>query len=169
MKLRPAVPEDALPVAHVHVRSWQAGYRTLIPDEVLDRLRPEDRAQRYRFGNTDPREPATIVADEAGAIVGFATTAPARDPDAAGLGELCALYVDPDRWGRGIGASLVSAARGRLADLGFRQVILWLLAGNARAARFYRIDGWVPDGSRRTESVWGVTVDEIRYRRSLAP
>jgi GNAT superfamily N-acetyltransferase len=132
-------------------------------------LRPEDRAQRYRFGCTDPSQPATIVADEAGAIVGFVTTAPARDRDAPDHGELCALYVDPDRWGRGIGASLVSAARGRLVDLGYRQAILWLLAGNARAARFYQIDGWTADGSRRRESIWGVTVDEIRYRRSLAP
>ena len=32
-------------------------------------------------------------------------------------GELCALYVDPDHWGRGIGVALVSAARARLFDL----------------------------------------------------
>jgi hypothetical protein len=52
-------------------------------------------------------------------------------------------------------------------DLGFRNAVLWLLAGNARADRFYRIDGWAPDGPARTDSVWGVTVDEVRYRRAL--
>ena len=41
-------------------------------------------------------------------------------------GELC-LYVDPDHLGRGIGVGLVSAARARLFDLGFRKPILWSL------------------------------------------
>ena len=82
-------------------------------------------------------------------------------------GELSALHVDPDWWGRGVGATLVSAARARLLALGFRNAILWVLAGNTRADRFYRIDGWRPDGKRRTESVWGVAVDEVRYRRTL--
>jgi hypothetical protein len=41
------------------------------------------------------------------------------------------------------------------------------MAGNARAERFYRIDGWEPDGESKTDSVWGITVDEIRYQRRL--
>jgi GNAT superfamily N-acetyltransferase len=167
MLLRAAEPEDALAVARVHVRSWQVGYRRLIADDYLDQLRPEDRAVRYTFGCTDPRQPATIVAVEGQAICGFATTAPARDPDAANCGELCALYVDPDWWGRGVGAALVTCARARLVDLGFRHAIAWVLAGNARAEHFYRIDRWIPDGTRRTPLVWGVTVDEMRYRRAL--
>jgi hypothetical protein len=61
----------------------------------------------------------------------------------------------------------VSAARARLFDLGFRQAVLWVLVGNVRAERFYRIDRWAPDGRRRTESVWGVTVDETSYQRTL--
>jgi len=95
MFLRPAEPEDALAVARVHVRSWQAGYRGLLPDAYLDGLRAEDRAQRYRFASDDLREPVTVVAIDDGKICGFSTTAPARDPDVADDGELSALYVDP--------------------------------------------------------------------------
>lgn len=167
MLLRPAEPDDAIAVARVHVRTWQVAYRTLMPDDYLDQLRPEDRAQRYNFGSPDPLQPWTIVAAEAGAIHGFATTAPAREPDLPGHGELCALYVDPVQWGRGIGVALVSAARARLFDLGFRNAVLWVLAGNVRAERFYGIDRWAPDGLRRTDLVWGVKVDEIRYQRTL--
>ena len=167
MLLRPAEPDDAIAVARVHVRSWQAAYRTLLPDDYLDQLRPEDRAQKYNFSSLDPLQPQTIVAAEAGVIRGFATTAPARVPDMPGSGGLCALYVDPDQWSRGIGAALVPAARSRLFDLGFRHAVLWVLVGNVRADRFYRIDRWAPDGRHRSESVWGVTVDEIRYQRSL--
>jgi GNAT superfamily N-acetyltransferase len=167
MLLRPAEPDDAMAVARVHVRSWQAAYRTLIPDDYLDQLRPEDRAQKYTFGSLDPLQPWTIVAAEASVIHGFATTAPTREPDLPGYGELWALYVDPEQWGRGIGFALMSAARARLFDLGYRNANLWVLAGNARAERFYRIDRWAPDSLRRTDKVWGAKVDEIRYQRTL--
>jgi hypothetical protein len=66
----------------VHVRAWQVGYRNLLPDEYLDGLRPEERAQHYNFAKPDPLKPATIVAVVAEEICGFATTAPARDADA---------------------------------------------------------------------------------------
>jgi ribosomal protein S18 acetylase RimI-like enzyme len=166
--LRPARPDDADAVARVHVRTWQAAYRGLLPDGYLDSLRAEERARRYNFGSLDPRLPATIVAvDSASAIVGFATTAPARDAECVGSGELAALHVDPDAWGRGIGQALVVAARAQLVERGFEDAILWVLVGNARAQRFYRADGWLPDGARRTEEVWGANVDELRFVRRL--
>jgi GNAT superfamily N-acetyltransferase len=167
MRLRPAEPDDALSVARVHVRSWQVAYRTLLPDDYLAQLRPEDRARTYDFGSLDHTKPRTIVATEQGLIYGFATTAPSRDLDLSGYGELYALYVDPEKWGQGIGAALLAAARDSLSRLGFRNALLWVLAGNVRAERFYRIDQWVPDGQRRTASVWGAIVDEVRYQRGL--
>jgi len=156
-------------VARVHVRSWQVAYRNLIPDAYLDQLRPEERAQRYTFGSPDPTIPWTLVAEEAGAILGFATTSPTHDVDLPGYGELCGFYVDPDRWGIGIGRALISAARARLLDLGFRQAALWVLAGNVRAECFYRSDGWAPDGQHRTDETRGFRIDELRYQRTLVP
>lgn len=167
--IRPAQPADALAVARVHVRSWQVGYRTLLPDQFLNQLRPEDRAARYDFSHFDPMKPYTQLAESEGEILGFATTAPARDPDCPGMGELLALYVAPDRWGQGIGRQLAAAARQRLTAQGFNQAILWMLEGNARADRFYRNDGWLPDGLHKQGDIWGLTLPEIRYRRPLAP
>ena len=167
MMLRPAEPDDATDVARVHVRAWQAGYRGLLPQAYLDGLRVEDRARRYEFANPDPWRPATLVAVEGDAIRGFATTMPTGDSNLPGCGELCALYVDPDWWGRGVGGALVSAARTHLREQGFREAVLWLLAGNARGDRFYRRDGWTADGIARKDVVWGLEVDEMRYRRTL--
>lgn len=167
MLLRKAEAADAMAVARVHVRSWQSAYRTLLPDDYLDQLRPEDRATKYDFGSLNPLQPQTIVAVESGVILGFATIAPAQEPDMPRYGELCALYVDPEQWGRGIGTALVSAARARLVDLGFGHAYLWVLSGNLRAERFYQMDQWSSDGGRRTVEVWGIRVDEIRYQRTL--
>ena len=80
---------------------------------------------------------------------------------------MLALYVDPSVWGRGIGRRLIVGARRRLLENGFAEAILWVLAGNDRAERFDRADGWVPDGARREEEIWGVTASELRYRRVL--
>jgi ribosomal protein S18 acetylase RimI-like enzyme len=167
MFLRDARPADAAGIAAVHVRSWQVGYRGLLPDEYLDALEPQERAQHYTLGDPDPFMPATIVALEAETICGFATTGPSRDDDDDATGELFALYVDPDRWGLGIGRTLLREARARMAQQGFEQAILWVLVGNERAERFYRIDGWGPNGRRREDAVWGLTVEDIGYSRPL--
>ena len=167
LTVRAAEPTDALEVAEVHVRSWQAGYRGLLPDDYLDGLRPEERATRYTFGQSPSDAPETIVALGGGSICGFATTGQARDGGQRRVGELLALYVDPAHWGLGIGRTLVHEARSRLSERGFDDAILWVLAGNERAERLYRADGWVADGERRRQEIWGVMADEVRYRRTL--
>lgn len=165
--LRRAVPGDECAVAEVHVRSWQVAYRGLLPDDYLDRLAPADRAARYSFRQDGPGSPHTTVAVGEDGICGFATTGPCRDPDKVGVGELYALYVHPDWWDRGVGRLLIDGGRCRLAEYGFSEAVLWVLRGNKRAERFYRIDGWEPDGHRRLQDVHGVTLDEVRYARSL--
>jgi GNAT superfamily N-acetyltransferase len=168
MLLRPAEPADAMAVAVVHVRAWQVAYRDLLPADYLATLKPEDRASRYTFGGSDRRQPMTTVAlDDAGTVRGFVTTCAARDQDAPGYGEVAAIHVDPDWWGRGVGQALLASARAYLLDSGFRRALLWVLVGNVRAERFYEQDGWAPDGTRRTDTVWGVQVDDQRYRRVL--
>ena len=166
LTLRDARPEDAAQVARVHVRSWQVAYRGLLADEYLDGLRAEDRAARYTFHLVGPDQPATTLALEDDEICGFTTTGPARGC-AKSVGEVYAIYVDPRAWGRGVGRVLMAHARSRLSGLGFTEGLLWVLVGNARAERFYRADGWRPDRQRREDWVWGLRVDEIRYRRHL--
>jgi len=172
--VRRARPGDEHAVAEVHVHSWQVAYRGLLPTTFLDRLDPAERAQRYSFAADSPDAPLTAVATEGERIFGFVTVGPGRDPDSDGTGELYAIYVDPSWWGRGVGRSLIGEARRLLVGRGHSEALLWVLAGNARAERFYRADGWHPDGSRRQERIgagWDPDVravlDEVRYRRSL--
>lgn len=167
MVLRRAEPGDEDAVARVHVRSWQVAYRGLLPDGYLDGLSPADWAARYTFAERGPGSPHTTVVEGADGICGFSTVGLGRDADRDGAGELYGIYVHPDWWNRGIGRLLIQDARDRLGQQGFSEVILWVLVGNDRAERFYRVDGWEPDGQRRLQEVHGVIVDEIRYTRSL--
>jgi GNAT superfamily N-acetyltransferase len=169
--LRDARRGDELAVARVHVRSWQEAYRGLMPAAYLDALDPRDRAARYTFESDDPAAPTTVVAvaEEHGqeVVLGFTTFCPSRDEDAEGLGEIVALYVDPDRHRGGVGRLLMAEARRRLSGAGFTEAILWVLDGNARAASFYEREGWVPDGARRVERPYDIESNVSRFRRRL--
>lgn len=128
----------------------------LLPAAYLDALKPEDRASRYTFDRLDG--PRTVVAIEDGAVLGFVTT---RGD------ELAAINVDPSAWARGVGKALIAEARAAIAANGCAEAQLWMLIGNERAHHFYLRDGWRSDGARRTETVWGVEVEEVQYRRRL--
>ena len=164
MEIRLAQSDDALAVAHIHVRAWQVGYEGLLPADYLHGLRAEDRAARYDLGNRNPSRPVTLVAVDGDAICGFATVTPSDTP---ACGELAALYVSPERWRSGVGLGLVAAARQQLLAFGHREAVLWMLTGNNRAEMFYARDGWVKDGGQRVVTLWGVTVEELRLRHDL--
>jgi GNAT superfamily N-acetyltransferase len=171
VELREARRGDELAVAEVHIRSWQEAYRGLMPGEYLDALDPRDRARRYTFEAEDPAAPTTVVAvatdGDAEAILGFTTVCPSRDADSPDLGEVVALYVDPERYRGGVGRLLMAAARRRLRDAGFADALLWVLDGNHRAAAFYEGEGWKPDGAKRVEHPYGIVSNVSRFRRAL--
>lgn len=100
--------------------------------------------------------------------VGFASAGPVRDEgDGSALGELYAINLDPDVWGRGLGRELLGTATDELRRLGFDAAVLWVATGNARALRFYEAAGWQRDGIERTNESFGPAIQETRYRRAL--
>jgi GNAT superfamily N-acetyltransferase len=172
MEIRRALADDALGVASVHVRSWQAAYRGLLPDMYLDQLDVD--ARRAAWAGTIAEEDwprtGTLVATEAnGNVVGFAHVGPARDDDLDPLvvGELASIYVLPQVWGSGVGRRLMLAAVNVLRDAGFGAAILWVLDGNDRAQRFYEIGGWQLDGAAKDIVIAETTLAEVRYRLVL--
>ncbi|MDZ7884216.1 MAG: GNAT family N-acetyltransferase [Mycobacterium sp.] len=167
IQVRPATARDALAVAQAHVRSWQVGYRGLISQAYLDALRPEDRAQRYGFDLMNPEGPFTQVAVDGDTICGHVTTGLSRDVDLHGKGEIWAIYVDPARWGTGIGCHSMDAGCELLCSQGLDAACLWVLSGNVRARRFYEAAGWRWHGTERTDKIGDDDVHEVRYERTL--
>ncbi len=106
-----------------------------------------------------------FVAEEDGAIVGFASCGESRDMQ--GEGELYAIYALPDSWGSGAGPALMAAVVAALRTGGFDTARLWVLESNPRAQRFYEREGWSRDGGRREEEFLGVPVSEVRFRISF--
>jgi GNAT superfamily N-acetyltransferase len=164
VQVRRGRAEDAEAIARVQERGWQAAYRHVFPPERLDRG-GFIHVNRWRTRlETPPAGWATFVAVADGAVVGFASVGPSRD--VAGLGELYAIYVDPDAWGTGAGRALIEHAEAHLA-VEYEQAALWVLEDNPRARRFYELAGWRPDGASKAGEWFDVTTTEVRYRKPL--
>ncbi|MGW8763943.1 N-acetyltransferase family protein [Streptomyces sp. NPDC055815] len=169
MPIREALPEDAAALAAVHVLSWQAAYRDLVPDPYLDALDVDERAATWRARLTAPDRPTVLVAANDGRLVGFSCFRAWPDGEFAAetTAELAALYALPEVWGTGVGRALLAASTKALTAAGFQAAALWVFADNARARRFYEAAGWRPDGTTVREETGGRVLEELRYRRDL--
>lgn len=168
--VRAAVEADAEAIGLAHVLAWQHAYRGMMPDEYLDGLRVEDRVDMWRRVLGGDERPSMLVVEVDGELAGFAVFGAERVGDGAaptGDGELYAINLHPDHWGRGAGRTLLRAATDGLAALGFGEAVLWVVPDNHRARRLYESEGWSDDGAVVTDEVQGVTVSEMRYRRRL--
>lgn len=162
MTVRRALPADARAIADVHVRTWRAAYRHAFPQEVLDRLSVDERETRWR----ERLEEGYViwVAEAQSRIVGFEAAGPSRTEE--DVGELYAIYVLPESWGSDAAAELMGAAKDWFAQEGYATAMLWVLADNPRARRFYEREGWRAEGSR-VDTVRGTEVEEALYRLAL--
>src|SRR5262245_52369619 len=112
MLVRAATPSDAEAIERIRIRGWQVGYRHLYPPRELEALELDWSRWTHRI-ESPPAGWATYVAEAHGRTVGFASVGPSRDE--AAVGELYAIYVDPDEWSRGAGRALIARAEERLA------------------------------------------------------
>lgn len=169
MIIRVATVDDATGIGQVHVRSWQHTYRGHMPQEHLDGLQPEQRAAGWRrYLQRDDRDGEEVfVAEDDGNIAGFAAVGRSRDDDLPTSGELRAIYVDPECLGLGYGRELMKGALDLLRRGDYADALLWVLAGNERAQRFYSNGGWQPDGATKRDDQFGFTMEEVRYRIDL--
>jgi GNAT superfamily N-acetyltransferase len=189
--IRPASAADAAAIAAVRAVTWRKAYAGLIAPDILARVTAPDAAP---FDPPPYRRTLVAVGGPGEAVTGFASYGPERsvlppaappspadgragpprvfpselsaDGQAGRAGELYALYVTPAAWSTGAGRALSETVTAALRDAGYRRMVLWVLAGNARARRFYAKAGFAPDGAVNVLAGLG-GVEEVRYARDL--
>jgi len=162
--IRAATVRDADAIAALHMRTWQAAYRELMPAEFLAQLDVPARAERWRRNLAGDGE-TFVIEDTTGQIAGFCSLLAASDEDVdrATTGAIAALYIDQPHWRSGLGKALMRVATERARARGFRQLLLWVLEGNQSARRFYEQHGFVTDGYSKTEDYGGTLLRGLRY------
>ncbi len=137
MTIRRALPDDAGAIAAVHVRSWQATYAGMLPQEHIDRrtvgLRTAQWKDFLRIGEHD----AFVACDPPGTIVGFTSGGSSGEPVEGFDAEIGTLYLLPEAQRRGIAKQLLHALSAALQAKGFQAAWVRVLSDNAPARRFY--------------------------------
>jgi GNAT superfamily N-acetyltransferase len=167
--LRDATSADVRQIAELHLASWRAAYRGIVPDAFLSGITIESRIVRWRQAISPRDSPLTetTVADIDGTILGVCSFGPQRKPEAAGVGEIYALHVRPESWRQGLGQLLLDEALRRLATRGCARSVLWVLRDNANARRFYEARGWTFTGEEFVEDRGRYAIPETRYAITL--
>jgi L-amino acid N-acyltransferase YncA len=162
--LRRAVEADCDAISAIHVRSWQWAYRGLVPDRALDTLTAADRSPDWRLALAPGSAHRIWLAHRADQGIGFAAWGPARDRDARpGTAELYAIYLELVAAGTGVAGALMTAVCSEMACEGYARALLWVLAANPRARRFYERTGWTVDGARKVVTLRGTELEVVRY------
>lgn len=168
--VRLASPTDADALAGISGRAFDATYRGVVPDPVLDEwIESGPTNWRAAFENRAPDSPARVwVAERDGAALGYATTSPARSnwlvpPD--GAGELTNLYLDPDVIGTGLGRQLYEHSVVDLRKRGFNPLVVWAFRDNPLAASFYQKAGLTMDVAEHFWILGDVPCPIVRFRR----
>ena len=140
--IRQATSDDAAAIARVQVASWQDTYRGIVPQEFLDSIGVGDWTERRFRELASPGTGAcSHVAEVGNEVVGWAYSGPNRDQDSIYAGELYAIYLLPEYQRRGIGLALTVSAAESLIESGINSMLLWALAENWPARRFYETIG----------------------------
>ena len=157
LTIRPADRSDAEAITQIYIASWNVGFRGLMLQRQVDAAL----VARWEQDLLAPLSRRWWVAEVAGVIVGFAGIGPSRDPIDPEIGELDTIAVDPSMWRRGVGRALFSKVFHALVADGYREAVIWTLAGYLQGQRFYEAMGWRLDGASRDEG------RQVRYHRSL--
>jgi GNAT superfamily N-acetyltransferase len=163
---RPFRPADAEPLAAL-VRACDATYLDWAPAGWTP---PEVGADwSARFGEP---ERWSVVTEDAGALVGFASFRPAFEEEAPGksggllegVAHVGAVFVAPTHWRRRIAARMLAAAEDEMRSRGYARAVLWTPDG-APAERLYVALGWQRDGRRAWHDWVGLVV--VGYAKRL--
>ena len=138
---------------YVHYKAWQQAYTGLVDQSCLDKMSVEKCVEiAYKWPDN------LLVEKDGERVVGFVGYGDCRNDDIKDAGEVFAIYVLAEYYGKGVGRALMDAALDLLPQ---DRVAVWVLQGNKRAIRFYEKCGFRSDGKSDTK-ILASPITEIR-------
>jgi GNAT superfamily N-acetyltransferase len=130
--VRPARPEDAPTIGKIWYLAWLDGHLGNVPEELV-----ELRTEEAFVPRAADRVPHTTVALVGGEIAGFVTV----EGD-----EVEQVFLSASHRGAGVADLLLAEGERQIRAAGHQTAWLAVVAGNARARRFYERCGWSDAG-----------------------
>ena len=154
--IRRAQESDIPRLALLHSAAWPELYSAVLPPSVLASLNPTTMAGLWAKFIARGEDYVQYVAEIGGQVVGFAGVGPGREPGYELGRELYFIYVIPEYRRGTVGKTLL-----KKCDVDY----LWVAESNRTAQQFYRKLKYFPDSVRRTGSLFGVDLPEMRMAR----
>ncbi|RXZ81042.1 GNAT family N-acetyltransferase [Paenibacillaceae bacterium] len=165
-EIRWAELNDCNDLGVVHLESYRAAYKGIIPEDFLNNIKLEDRV--YYFENvlkTSAKKTALIAIENS--IIGCAEIGQSVDDDLdASFVEIFAIYLVKEHSGKGFGKQLLEWVLSNMTERGYRNASLWVLKENINAIKFYENLDFVFDGSERAIER-GKSLVQLRFRKAL--
>jgi ribosomal protein S18 acetylase RimI-like enzyme len=150
---------DDRALADVHRATWRYAYAGIIPGLTLERMIA--RRGPAWWGRMHERGFRALVLVSGETLVGYATLGRSRAPGQR-TGEIYELYLRPEYQGCGLGRRLFADARDELRANGLERLVVWALAENRIACRFYRAMGGI-EAARCQDRFCGVPLAKIGF------
>lgn len=151
---RPGRPADAERLAEYHHRCWLEAFADLFEPGVVAALDPRRRVPVFELWlSPEATETTVVVAELDGVAVGHLVVF---------QHEVAHVFVDPERWGRGIGRQLLARAEAQVAANGFTTAELHTMVGNEPALALYRSAGW-----RLTDDLAPMDDGDLRWQEHV--
>ncbi len=162
-RLRPASLQDIAAITAIyahHVRHGTGSFELEPPDEA---------EMQKRFENIAALKLPWLVAEDNGAVVGYAYAGPYRPRPAYRFTVEDSIYIHPEQIGGGIGSLLLSSLIANCEALGLRQMIAVVGdSSNAASVKLHRKFGFEETGTLKDVGYkFGRWLDVVLLQRSL--
>ena len=154
--------DDRKAISKIYEKSWKVAYQGLIPQDYLDGIPAGNWAKAVDTPGWN-----TLLMLDGGRIVGTASYCHSRFKDWKDYGEIISIYFLPAYMGKGYGRALLQAALDKLAEMGCTDILLWVLAENERAKKFYEKNGFSASGAYLDDNIGGKSLKELQYVRHV--
>ena len=150
--------DDPLVISNIYESSWKYAYKNIIPQEYLDSI------PTGRWANSITKDGMiNLVLLENELIIGTASICRSRWKQCDEFGEIVSMYFLPEYMGKGFGSHLLKRCIKELNSLGFDKILLWVLADNVRARKFYEKNGFVCSNEYLNDNIGGKEIREVMY------
>ena len=164
LELRPLSPADAAAIAAL-IGACDRTYLEWAPSGWSP---PAEQPGKWETRLGEAERWAEGAFDPSGRLIAMGSARRARADDGSDIearGRLGALFVDPDRWGEGLGLLFLRRAERAMRDLGCESASLET-PEDAPARAFYERHGWSAYGGREFKDDLGMWM--VEYETSLA-
>ena len=154
VKIKMETDDEINGKAYVHWKSWQEAYPGIVDQRYLNAFTLEKcKKTAYHWPDN------IIIAKDGEFVIGFVGYGKYHNDELENAGEVFAIYILSEYYGKGVGDRLMHAALSQLAE--YPRIAVWVLKNNKRAIRFYERFGYRFDGEEKT-LVLGSPIVEVK-------